>query len=229
MADPPLIVLESVTKTYRMGEVAVPALRGVSVTIGKGEYVALMGPSGCGKTTLMNLIGCLDRPTAGRYLLEGEDVSQRDRDELARLRSRRMGFVFQSFNLLPRTTALENVELPLYYWNRLAAAERRERARRALARVGLAERAGHTPNRLSGGQQQRVAIARALVGAPPILLADEPTGNLDSSSEKEILAIFEELNREGITIVLVTHNKEVGNRARRSIWMRDGLIVEGGA
>ncbi len=226
MPDAPLIALEEVTKTYRMGEVEVPALRGVSVAIGKGEYVALMGASGSGKTTLMNLIGCLDRPTSGRYLLEGEDVSGHDRNELARLRSLKIGFVFQSFNLLRRTSALENAELPLYYWNRISVPERRERARRALERVGLGDRLDHAPSQLSGGQQQRVAIARALVARPPILLADEPTGNLDSSSEREIMAIFRELNEEGITIVLVTHNQDVAKHAKRSIVMRDGKIVE---
>jgi putative ABC transport system ATP-binding protein len=221
----PLIALENVRKVYRLGEVEVVPLGGVSLQIAQGEMVAIMGASGSGKTTLMNIVGCMDRPTEGRYLLEGREVSGLSRDELARIRSQSFGFVFQSFNLLARTSALENVELPLLYWNRLGARERRERALEVLARVGLADRVKHHPSQLSGGQQQRVAIARALVNRPRILLADEPTGNLDSRSEAEVMALFHDLHREGITVILVTHNQEIARHAERTIRIHDGLIV----
>jgi putative ABC transport system ATP-binding protein len=189
--------------------------------------VAITGASGSGKTTLMNVIGCMDRPTSGMYYLDGEEISKRRPDELAFIRNKKFGFVFQSFNLLARTSALENVELPLLYWSRLSGAEKQKRALRALDRVGLANRVDHHPSQLSGGQQQRVAIARALVNEPSILLADEPTGNLDSKSEKEVMAIFHELNAGGITVILVTHNQEIANHARRTIRIRDGIIQEG--
>ncbi len=220
----PLIALEELTKTYRMGEVEVHALRGVSLTIAEGEFVAIMGPSGSGKSTLMNILGCLDRPTSGRYLLDGRDVSGLSRDELAEVRNRTIGFVFQSFNLLSRTSALENVELPLLYAG-LHTAERRTRAAAALARVGLAGRAHHHPNQLSGGQQQRVAIARALVNPPRVILADEPTGNLDSRTSVEVMALFQELGRAGITVVLVTHEPDIAEFASRIVEVKDGRIL----
>ena len=221
----PLISIENVRKVYKLGEVEVVPLRGVSLQIAQGEMVAIMGASGSGKTTLMNIVGCMDRPTEGRYLLEGREVSGLARDELARIRNQSFGFVFQSFNLLARTSAVENVELPLLYWNRRGAHERRERALEVLARVGLSDRVKHHPSQLSGGQQQRVAIARALVNRPRILLADEPTGNLDSHSEAEVLALFHDLHREGITVILVTHNQEIAKHARRTIRIHDGQIV----
>ncbi|MBI2922997.1 MAG: ABC transporter ATP-binding protein [Planctomycetes bacterium] len=221
------ISLRNVGKIYHLGEVDIRPLQDVSLDIGAGEFVAIMGASGSGKTTLMNVIGCMDRPTEGRYLLEGTEVSTLSGDELARVRNRKFGFVFQSFNLLARTAALENVELPLLYWNDLPGRERRKRAEAALARVGLSDRMGHHPSQLSGGQQQRVAIARALVNEPAIVLADEPTGNLDSASEREIVALLHELNAAGITVVLVTHNPEIGAHAKRLIRIRDGRIVEG--
>ena len=221
-----LISLEEVHKVYRVGEQEVHALRGASLTIEPHEFVAIMGPSGSGKSTLMSIVGALDRPTAGRYRLEGVDMSHLGRDELARVRSSKIGFVFQSFNLLPRTSALENVELPLYYASpRLSGAERRERAREALARVGLAERERHTPGQLSGGQQQRVAIARALVNRPALFLADEPTGNLDTRVTEEVMALLQRLNREGVTIVMVTHEQDVARYAARRVVMRDGQVV----
>jgi putative ABC transport system ATP-binding protein len=219
-----LIDIDNVRKVYRLGEVEVVPLRGVSVQIDQGEMVAIMGASGSGKTTLMNIVGCMDRPTEGRYLLEGREVSGLSRDELARIRNQSFGFVFQSFNLLSRTSALENVELPLLYWNKLGAHERRERALEVLTRVGLAERVKHHPSQLSGGQQQRVAIARALVNRPRILLADEPTGNLDSKSEAEVMALFHDLHREGITVILVTHNQDIAKHAARTIRIHDGMI-----
>ncbi|HTQ78767.1 MAG TPA: ABC transporter ATP-binding protein [Thermoanaerobaculia bacterium] len=222
-APSPLIALDRVSKVYRMGDVAVHALRSVSLSIAANEFVAIMGHSGSGKSTLMNLIGCLDRPTGGSYRLAGRDVSRLSRDQLANLRNRTLGFVFQSFNLLTRTTALENVELPLLY-RRIPRAERRRRAREALAKVGLAEREDHAPNQLSGGQQQRVAIARALVTDPAILLADEPTGNLDSRTSEEIIGIFQRLNDAGKTVVLITHEPDIAAHARRVVYVRDGKI-----
>ena len=219
-----LIRLEDVTKTYVMGDVQVHALRGVTLSIAPGEFTAVMGASGSGKSTLMNILGCLDRPSAGRYVLDGEEVSQLSRDELATVRNRRLGFVFQSFNLLARTTALENVELPLLYAG-VGTPERHARAEGALARVGLAERAAHHPNQMSGGQQQRVAIARALVNEPGVILADEPTGNLDSRTSAGVMALFQELGRSGITVILVTHEPDIAEYASRVIVMRDGRIV----
>jgi len=221
-----MIKLIEVTKIYRMGIVEVRALRNVSLFVDKGEMVAIMGPSGSGKTTLMNILGCLDQPTSGTYLLDGLNVGQLNDDQLARIRNERVGFVFQTYNLLPRTTALYNVELPLVYGNGVERKERRQRAMAALESVGLGERASHRPNELSGGQQQRVAIARALITEPSIILADEPTGNLDSKSGCEIMAIFQQLNRErGITVILVTHEPALAAHAQRIIHIRDGQIV----
>ncbi len=219
----PLIALEDVAKTYRMGDVEVRALRGVSLAIEKGEFVAIMGQSGSGKSTLMNVIGCLDRPTAGRYWLDGLEVSVLSRDQLAGIRNRTLGFVFQSFNLLSRTSALENVELPLLYAG-LARQQRHAQARAALERVGLGDRMDHTPSQLSGGQQQRVAIARALVNGPRVILADEPTGNLDSRTSVEVMALFQELGRGGITVVLVTHESDVATYAGRVVVLKDGRL-----
>ena len=221
-----VIQLEDIHKVYHTGEVDVHAVRGVSAAIQTGEFVAIMGASGSGKSTLMNIIGCLDRATRGRYLLDGTDVSQLDRDDLADIRNEKIGFVFQGFNLLSRTSALENVELPMLYVHRhLAGREQRARALRALEMVGLAERADHHPNQLSGGQQQRVAIARALVNQPALLLADEPTGNLDSQTSIEIMGVFQTLNQQGITIVMVTHELDIARYAKRNVIMRDGRIV----
>ena len=207
----PLISLQGLTKTYTVGEVAVHALRGVSLDIDAGEFTSIVGPSGSGKSTCMHILGCLDRPTTGRYLLEDRDVSQLTKDELARVRNHKIGFVFQSFNLLPRTSALENVELPMLYTGaKVSPAERHKRAKAALASVGLENRMDHFPNQLSGGQQQRVAIARALMTEPPILLADEPTGNLDSRTSVEVMEIFQRLRMErGITIILITHDHDI--------------------
>jgi putative ABC transport system ATP-binding protein len=220
----PVIEIRDITKVYRMGDVEVHALRGASLKIFPGEMVSIMGPSGSGKSTLMNVIGCLDQPTGGEYLLDGQDVSRLSEDELAAVRSRKIGFVFQSFNLLPRTTALQNVELPLIY---AGGKNRHERAISALERVGLGERVHHRPNELSGGQQQRVAIARALINNPAIILADEPTGNLDSKSGAEIMAIFQELNeKNGITIVFVTHEPDIAEHTRRVVRLRDGVVEE---
>jgi putative ABC transport system ATP-binding protein len=221
----PVIEVERLSKTYRMGPVSVEALRDVSLTIERGEFLAVMGPSGSGKSTLMNILGCLDRPTAGAYRLDGSEVGSLDRDALAAIRSRRIGFVFQGFNLLPRMTALENVELPMIY-DSMPAAARIARAREALASLGILDREGHLPTQMSGGQQQRVAIARAIVNSPSLLLADEPTGNLDSATSAEIMAVFRGLNADrGITVVIVTHDSEVARSAKRVVRFRDGRIV----
>ena len=221
-----VIQLDNVHKTYHTGEVDVKAVRGVSFEIARGEFVAIMGASGSGKSTMMNILGCLDRPTQGKYLLDGVDVSGLERDELADIRNQKIGFVFQGFNLLSRTSALENVELPMLYNRRgLNSREQRERATQALESVGLAQRADHHPNQLSGGQQQRVAIARALANQPSLLLADEPTGNLDSQTSIEIMGVFQKLNDAGITIIMVTHELDIARYTRRNVIMRDGKIV----
>jgi putative ABC transport system ATP-binding protein len=221
--EPKLISVEDVHKYYSLGEAKVHALRGITTSIEFGEFVAIMGASGSGKSTFMNLLGCLDRPTSGRYLLEGNDVSQLDKRALAMIRNGRIGFVFQGFNLLARTTALENTELPTLY-TKIDKAERRKRASNALSMVGLADRAQHFPSQMSGGQQQRVAIARALVNEPSILLADEPTGNLDTRTSVEIMGIFQRLNDGGLTVVMVTHENDVAQFAKRVIVFRDGTI-----
>jgi putative ABC transport system ATP-binding protein len=224
MSAAPLLHLEDITKVYTMGDMEVHALRGVSLAIEEGEFVAIMGASGSGKSTFMNIIGCLDRPTTGRYRLAGEEVSQLDRNALAERRNQVLGFVFQNFNLLSRTSALENVELPLIYAG-MSTRERHERALAALTRVGLGERSQHHPNQMSGGQQQRVAIARALVSHPKVILADEPTGNLDSVTSNEIMAIFQQLRSIGITIVLVTHEPDIASFAARVVVLRDGRLL----
>jgi len=227
MKNGEVVKLTDVHKTYRTGDVDVHAVRGVSLEIQRGEFVALMGASGSGKSTLMNILGCLDRPTSGRYLLDDADVSVLDRDQLADIRNHKLGFVFQSFNLLPRTSARENVELPLLYGtHRLTHAQLRETADAVLASVGLGGREDHHPSQLSGGQQQRVAIARALVNDPEVVLADEPTGNLDSRTSVEIMGIFQQLNERGITIIMVTHEQDIAAYARRNVVMRDGLILK---
>jgi putative ABC transport system ATP-binding protein len=220
-----LIQTRDLAKDYRLGGHVVHALRGVTADIAEGEFVAVMGPSGSGKSTFMNLVGCLDRPTAGSYVLAGEEVARLDGDQLAALRNRRIGFVFQSFHLLPRADALSNVELPMIYGG-IARAERRRRALKALERVGLGERHHHRPNQLSGGQQQRVAIARALVNDPSLILADEPTGALDSRTSLEIMALFQELNAAGMTVVMVTHEADIARFARRMLRFRDGRLIE---
>ena len=222
----PLIEIEDVCKSYQLEEVRVDALRGVSLTIDRGEFVALVGASGSGKSTLMNTLGCLDRPTSGSYRLAGEDIVTMNRDQRARIRNEQIGFVFQSFNLLNRTSALENVELPLMYRSGMSRAQRRKTASDLLQRVGLGDRIGHHPGQLSGGQQQRVAVARALVNEPSILMGDEPTGNLDSRTSEEMIELFGELNsRDQITVILVTHDPDVARVARRQIVLRDGLVV----
>ena len=223
------ITLDNLYKTYHLGEMDVPVLKGITMTVARGELVALMGASGSGKSTLMNILGCLDRPSSGTYWLDGEEISQLSGDARAMVRNKKIGFVFQSFNLLPRTSALENVMMPLTYTaEHLSDREARKRATALLARVGLADRMDHEPSQLSGGQQQRVAIARALINHPPLLFADEPTGNLDSKTSVEILEMFRQMNREeGITIMLVTHDANVAKYANRSIHIADGLIVQG--
>jgi putative ABC transport system ATP-binding protein len=222
-----LIDIRDITKVYEMGEEKVHALSGVTLGVERGEYVGIMGPSGSGKSTLMNLIGCLDTPTSGSYVLNGREVARMTDDELAAIRNQEIGFVFQTFNLLPRTTALQQVELPLVY-SGLSRRERRERAARSLEAVGLADRMGHHPNEMSGGQRQRVAIARALVNNPSILLADEPTGNLDSQTGAEIMTLFDDLNRRGNTIVLVTHEEDIAAHTSRIVRLLDGKIREDG-
>ena len=224
-----LIQLHNICKTYYRGDIAIPVLRDVSLTVGRGELLALMGPSGSGKTTLMNLLGCLDRPTSGEYWLEGEDVSRLSGDQRALVRNRKVGFVFQTFNLLPRTSALENVAMPLAYMaDHLSNREARRRAEEMLCRVGLQDRLDHEPSQLSGGELQRVAIARALINRPELLFADEPTGNLDSHTSEEVLLVFRQLNEEDdITILLVTHDTNVARHARRIIHVHDGVIVDG--
>jgi putative ABC transport system ATP-binding protein len=220
-----VIRVENLHKTYHMGDVEVPALRGVNLTVDRGEFVAVMGSSGSGKSTFMNVVGCLDQPTRGKYFLEGEEVGALSPDARAHIRNKRIGFVFQGFNLLSRTTALENVELPMMY-NGFAGKQRHERAATVLSLVGLGERLDHTPNQLSGGQQQRVAIARALVNRPSLILADEPTGNLDSSTSAEIMTLFQRLNLdEGITMIVVTHEQDIADYAQRRVTFRDGVIV----
>ena len=225
--NPPVIEIQDLVKVYTMGEVEVRALDGVSLSIESAEFVAVMGPSGSGKSTFMNIVGCLDRPTSGRYSLGGTDVSSLNRDQRAEIRNEKIGFVFQAFNLLARTSALENVELPLIYSsNGHRAAHREEKARKCLAVVGLAGREGHYPSQLSGGQQQRVAIARALINEPKMILADEPTGNIDSKTSEEVMAVFQKLNDEGKTIVLITHESDIADFARRVVVFRDGRVVE---
>lgn len=219
-----MIEVRDLKKTYQMGDETVAALAGVSLSFSRGSYLAITGPSGSGKSTLMNILGGLDRPTSGRYLFEDEDVSHLDDDGLAHFRNQRIGFVFQSFQLLPRYSALQNVELPMVYAG-IDVKERRERAAEMLAKVGLADRQNHRPTQMSGGQQQRVAIARSLANHPDLLLADEPTGALDSSTGKDVMALFEQLNSEGLTVILVTHDANVAARARRRVGFRDGLIV----
>jgi putative ABC transport system ATP-binding protein len=221
----PVIETRGITKEYRMGEVIVRALRGVDLTVGTGEFVAIMGASGSGKSTLMNLVGCLDTATSGDYFLDGTDVSQLTRDQYAEIRNHRIGFVFQGYNLLPRTSAVDNVELPLFYDHSGRIKDSRGSAIRALERVGLGDRVNHEPNELSGGEQQRVSIARALVNEPAIILADEPTGNLDSRTSVDVMTVFQELNEQGITILLVTHEPDIAEYTKRIVVLRDGCII----
>ena len=222
----PVISVRSLKKTYVVGDIQVHALRGVDVDVEQGEFVCVTGPSGSGKSTFMHILGCLDKPTAGHYVLDGQDVSKMSRDELAKVRNHRIGFVFQGFNLLSRTSAIENVELPLLYSrDQIRASDRHKRARASLEIVGLLDRSHHHPNQLSGGQQQRVAIARALINNPSILLADEPTGNLDSRTSIEIMGVFQRLNEQGITLVMVTHELDIARYTKRNVIMRDGRIV----
>ena len=221
-----LIELKDIRKTYFLGEIDVPVLKGITLTIDRGEYVALMGASGSGKSTLMNTLGCLDRPTSGEYWLDGEELGSASGDRRARVRNKKIGFVFQSFNLLPRTSALDNVIMPLAYTaGNLSGAEQRRRGLAALEQVGLGDRVHHYPSQLSGGQQQRVAIARALINRPPVIFADEPTGNLDSKTSVEVMKMFGDLNAEGITVILVTHSEEIAACAKRTIRLQDGLII----
>ena len=225
-----LIELKNICKTYFLGEIDVPVLKGITLSIDRGEYVALMGASGSGKSTLMNTLGCLDRPTSGNYYLDGEELARASGDHRARVRNRKIGFVFQSFNLLPRTSALENVIMPLAYTaGNLSAAEQRRRGIAALENVGLGARIHHYPSQLSGGQQQRVAIARALINRPPVIFADEPTGTLDSKTSVEVMKMFSDLNAEGITVILVTHSEEIAECAKRTIRLQDGMIVSDSA
>ena len=225
-----LIELKDIRKTYFLGEIDVPVLKGITLSIDRGEYVALMGASGSGKSTLMNTLGCLDRPTSGEYWLDGEELGSASGDRRARVRNKKIGFVFQSFNLLPRTSALDNVIMPLAYTaGNLSGAEQRRRGLAALEQVGLADRVHHYPSQLSGGQQQRVAIARALINRPPVIFADEPTGNLDSKTSVEVMKMFSDLNAEGITVILVTHSEEIAAYAKRTIRLQDGLIVNDSA
>jgi putative ABC transport system ATP-binding protein len=226
--QPIVIAVSDLHKTYHMGDVVVPALQGVSFTIQRGEFVAIMGPSGSGKSTLMNLIGCLDTTTSGSYQLDGVEVAQLSGDDLARIRARKLGFIFQQYNLLPRLSALRNVELPLIYRG-VSAAERHSRAAAALAIVGMGERMHHRPNELSGGQQQRVAIARALIGSPSVILADEPTGALDTKTSAELMGVLQRLNREqGLTVIMVTHESDIAAYAERVLLLRDGLLIADG-
>ncbi len=224
--DSGIIEIKSLTKEFVMGEVTVRALRGINMNVKEGEFVAIMGSSGSGKSTMLNILGCLDKPTGGSYFLDGEDVSTLNKNDLAAIRSEKLGFVFQSYNLLPRTTAIENVELPLYYNSKVSSKERRERAEEALLAVGLKDRMQHFSNQMSGGQQQRVAIARSLVNNPRVILADEATGNLDTRTSYEIMSLFQDLNEQGKTIVFVTHEPDIARFMKRSLVFKDGLIVK---